>query len=293
MSEPKPKLSVVVPARDAASVIADQLEALAAQQWSDPWEVIVADNGSTDSTRDVVEGFRARLPALHIVDASERTGQAYALNAGVRAARADCIAFCDADDEVAPGWVAAMGEALARHDLVACRADVSRLNPPWVAEARDAPPTDRLATVSFPPHAPYAGSGGLGVRSGVHERLGGFDESMPALFDVDYCLRAYAQGIELVFVPEALLHYRYRAGLRATFAQARIYAEQMALVQRRHERPADRPRRRRPWLLRGWKPVARCLLSAHRRGSRAKLAWLLGWQLGRYLGSVRYRVLAN
>jgi glycosyltransferase involved in cell wall biosynthesis len=293
MSEPQPKLSVVVPARDAASVIAGQLEALAAQKWDEPWEVVVADNGSTDRTRDVVERFRERLPGLRIVDASGRKGQAHALNVGVRAARSDRVAFCDADDEVAAGWVAAMGEALKRHDLVACRADVSRLNPHWLAEAREAPPADRLATVSFPPYAPYAGSGGVGVRRGLHERLGGFDESMRALFDVDYCLRAHSRGIELVFVPDALLHYRYRAGLRPIFGQARIYAQQMALVQRRHERPGSRPRSRKPWVLRGWKPVAQCLLSAHRPGSRAKLAWLLGWQLGRYLGSVRYRVLAN
>jgi hypothetical protein len=45
--------------------------------------------------------------------------------------------------------------------------------------------------------------------------------------------------------------------------------------------------------LRGWKPVLACVASLRRRGSRAKLAWLLGWQVGRYVGSVRYRVLAN
>ena len=150
-----------------------------------------------------------------------------------------------------------------------------------------------LSRVSFPPYATYAGSGGLGLRRDVHERLGGFDEDMPALFDVDLCLRAHAAGIELVLVHDALLHYRYRSEWRKVFRQARIYAEQMALVQRRHEDRDARPAGRRPWLLRGWKPVLACLASVHRRGSRTKLAWLLGWQLGRYVGSVRYRVLAN
>jgi glycosyltransferase involved in cell wall biosynthesis len=289
----QPKLTVVVPTLNAANDIHGQLEALAAQEWDEPWEVVVADGGSTDGTRAVVERYSDRLPELRIVDALGRRGQAHGLNTGVEAARAEAVVFCDADDEVAPGWVAAMGEALARHELVACASDATKLNDPWIEETREPQPPGELSRVSFPPYAPYAGSGGLGVRRDVHRRLGGFDESLMAIFDVDYCLRAHAAGIELVLVPGALLHYRYRSGWLAVFRQGRFYAEQMALVQRRHEDRAARPPGRRPWLLRGWKPVLACVASLHRRGSRAKLAWLLGWQVGRYVGSVRYRVLAN
>jgi glycosyltransferase involved in cell wall biosynthesis len=289
----QPRLTVVIPALNAARDIAGQLEALAAQEWEEPWEVVVADNGSTDGTRAVVEGYRDRLPALRVVDASRAPGQGHALNAGLAAANADAVAFCDADDEVAPGWVAAMGEALAQHELVACQSDTAKLNEPWIQGTREGQVRGQLSRVSFPPYAPYAGSGGLGVRRSAHARLGGFDESMLVLFDVDFCLRAHTAGIELVLVPDALLHYRYRSGWRNVFRQARVYAEQMALVQRRHQDLSASPEHRRPWLLRGWKPVLACLASLHRRGSRAKLAWLLGWQLGRYVGSVRFRVLAN
>jgi glycosyltransferase involved in cell wall biosynthesis len=288
----QPKLTVVVPALNAADDIAGQLDALAAQDWSEPWEVVVADNGSTDGTRAVVERYRDRLPGLRIADASKRRGQAHALNTGVAAASAPAVAFCDADDEVAPGWVAAMGEALAESELVACQSDTAKLNEAWIQETREPQVPGELSRVSFPPYAPYAGSGGLGVQRSAHARLGGFDEDMFVLFDVDFCLRAHAAGIELVLVPDALLHYRYRSGWRSTFRQARLYAEQMALVQKRYEDHAARPRGR-PWLLRGWKPVLACIASLHRRGSRAKLAWLLGWLVGRYAGSVRYRVLAN
>ena len=290
--DPQPKLTVVIPALDAADDIARQLDALARQEWDQPWEVMVADNGSTDGTRAVVEGYADRLPGLRVVDASETRGQAHALNAGVESARAEAVAFCDADDEVAPGWVAAMGEALARHELVACQSDTAKLNEPWVQGTREGQVPGRLSTVSFPPYAPYAGSGGLGMRRRTHARLGGFDETMFVLFDVDLCLRAHKAGIELVLVPDALLHYRYRSGWRSVFRQGRVYAEQMALVQRRHEDRAARPKGR-PWLVRGWKPVLACVASLHRRADRAKLAWLLGWQVGRYIGSVRYRVLAN
>lgn len=290
MTDSRPKLTVLLAVRDAAHEVAGQLDALAAQEWSQAWELVVVDNGSRDHTREIVEGYRDRLPRLRLIEAADRSGQAYALNEGIRAARADAIAFCDADDEVAPGWVAAMGEALQRHEFVAARSDVTKLNEPWLLATREPQPPGRLSTTSFAPYAPYAGSSSLGVRRSVHEALRGFDESMPVMFDLDYCLRAHRRGIELTLVPNALMHYRYRSGLRPTFRQARTYAEHMALVQRRHE---DRSARsRKPWLLRGWKPILRELPSIHRRASRAKLAWLLGWQVGRFVGSARYRVRA-
>src|SRR5215204_55226 len=184
MSSEQPMLSVVIPVFDAAGVVSGQLEALAKQEWSRPWELVVADNGCTDGTIDVVERWRDRMPSLRIVDASDRRGPAHARNVGVGEARSEAVAFCDADDEVAPGWVAAMGEALSRHALVACRSDPTKLNERWVAETREAQPAGALSTVPFPPFAPYAGSGGLGVKKSLHERLGGFDESMPVLEDV-------------------------------------------------------------------------------------------------------------
>lgn len=282
---------MIIPALDAAETIAAQLDALAGQDWSEPWEVIVVDNGSTDDTRAVVERYRDRLPGLRLVGATERRGQAYALNSGVRAAASDAVVFCDADDEVAPGWVAALGDALAKHPFVACRSDDTKLNAPWQRAARAAPPPGALSTVLFLPGVPYSGSGGLGVRRSVHERLGGFDESMPALFDVDFCIRAYDLGFELRLVPEALLHYRYRDTWRGIFAQARTYGRFNAYTQRKHKDSVSLPKPVR-WAVAGWKPIVRGLPGLATRSGRARLAWLLGWQLGRFEGSVRYRVLA-
>jgi glycosyltransferase involved in cell wall biosynthesis len=286
----EPKLSVVVPALNAAGTIGTQLDALAAQEWSEPWEVLVVDNGSTDGTEAVVESYADRLPALRVVRVLER-GQARALNAGVAAARAAGVAFCDADDQVAPGWVAAMGTALAQDEFVAGRADDERLNEPWQRAARATQPTDRSPTVLFLPDVPYAGSNVIGVRRDTHERLGGFDESMQALFDVDFSIRAFEQGIRLRFVPDAVVHYGYRDTWLGIFHQARSYGRANAFLQRKHRALVRRPGLVR-WLLGGWKPIVRALPGAVSRGGRAKLAWLLGWQLSRYSGSLRYSVLA-
>ncbi len=289
--EDKPALSVILPCLNGAETIAVQLEALARQKWSEPWEVIVADNGSTDDSMAIVETFRDRLPGLRIVDASGGTGQAFALNLAIREARAAAVALCDADDEVAEGWLSAMGEALARHEFVGCRGDANKLNAPWIRETREFDSTG-LSKLWFPPYLPFAASAALGVRRDVHASVGGFDESLLQLFDVEYCVRLAQRGHELVFVPDAVLHYRFRQRWREIFRQARRYAEYGACLQRRFK-PADArfPGRIR-WVGSGARPLLRTLPKMGTRAGRAKLAWLLGWQVGRFWGSVRYRVLA-
>src|SRR5437763_781538 len=126
------KLSVVIPCLNAAATLGVQLAALAAQGWEGDWEVVVADNGSTDGSQAVAESYRSRLRGLKLVDASDRRGQAHARNLGAAAATGDAYFFCDADDEVAPGWLAALAGEIAKHDFVACRYDNETLNPVWV-----------------------------------------------------------------------------------------------------------------------------------------------------------------
>jgi glycosyltransferase involved in cell wall biosynthesis len=286
-----PKLSVVIPCLNGADTIGDQLEALASQTWDQPWEVIVADNGSTDGTVAVVERYRERMPNLRVVDASDKRGAAHARNLGARAARARALAFCDADDEVGEGWVAAIGEALARHDFVAARQDTTKLNEPWVQEKGQSPLADGLPRLWYPPYLHHAGSGGLGVRRELHDAIGGFDESMLILDDTDYCIRLQLAGARLHLAPDAVIHYRYRTSLRALYHQARSYAEHNALLQKRYGRATRAPARWR-WPLMGWKPLLAAFTGVHRKGGRAKLVWRLGWQSGRLRGSLKHRVLA-
>ncbi len=86
------RLSVIIACLNGADTIGAQLDALAAnQQWSEPWEVIFADNGSTDGTVTIVEQYRHKLPKLLIVDASDQPGKAYACNVAMLAASGNAV----------------------------------------------------------------------------------------------------------------------------------------------------------------------------------------------------------
>lgn len=286
------KLSVVIPCLNAAATLGVQLAALAGQRWEGEWEVIVADNGSTDGCQKIVESYRDRLPSLKLVDASDRQGQAHARNLGAAAATGDAYLFCDADDEVAPGWLAALGRTLAQHDFVACRYDNEKLNPVWVRRTHLNPQKNGLTSYDYPPFLPHAGGGGLGVSRRAHAAVSGFDETLPALEDTDYCWRLQLAGFQLHFVPDAVVNIRHRGDLGSIYRQGVSYGLHNVMIYARY-RGQGMPRL-------GWLPGVRKWLSLLlrtpllllSREGRARWMWQLGWRVGRIKGCFRYRVVA-
>ncbi|MBD2112518.1 MULTISPECIES: glycosyltransferase family 2 protein [Cyanophyceae] len=209
------KISVIVPCFNEAAVIGQQLEALAKQTVS-PYEVIVADNGSTDSSLAVIEEYRDRLPRLKVIDAAGVKGASHARNAGAKVANSNYLAFCDADDVVDQGWLEALEQAFASHGFLACRLDNEMLNPGAV----NTPQNQGLQNFRTPFY-PFAGGCALAVRKDIHESVGGFDEAISHLEDADYCIRVQMTGHALTYVPEAVVHYRHGAGTKQSFVEAR------------------------------------------------------------------------
>jgi GT2 family glycosyltransferase len=286
-------LSVVIACFNGAETLDRQLAALLGQRAAAPFEVIVADNGSTDGSRELAERYRRQSEAVRIVDASDTRGLAHARNVGAAAAVADALAFCDQDDEVAPGWVDAMAGALAKHQVVAGRLEHDALNQPWAIAVRGRPQSDRLVEWEVEGSPPFAFGCTLGVRRAVHETIGGFDETfVRGCEDVDYCWRLQSAGYPLVFEPAAVTHYRLRHSLRGLYRQALAYGESEAQLFRKH-RALGLPRIRRPWLkaARIWVGTARALARSRSRAERAVAVWLLGQRVGRAKGSVKHRVL--
>jgi glycosyltransferase involved in cell wall biosynthesis len=285
-------LSVVIPCLNAAETLAVQLEALAGQSWDGDWEVIVADNGSSDGSQAIVEEYGGRIESLRLVDASDRRGQARARNVGAAAARGEVLLFCDADDQVAPGWLAAMAKALDEHSFVACRYDNEALNPEWVQKTHLNPQKDGLTRYDYPPFLPHAGGGGLGVRRAVHEEVGGFDESLPALEDTDYCWRIQLAGHPLAFVPDAVVNIRHRHELGSIYRQGVSYGLHNVLIYSRYRRRGMPRLGILPGLLRWGKLLLKAPVMLLSREGRSRLAWQLGWRIGRLAGCWRFRALA-
>ena len=199
------KLSVIIPCFNGGATLATQLDALSSQSWSEPWELIISNNGSTDNSVEVAKQYESRFPHFRIIDASERKGGPYAINQGARVARSENLACCDADDEVQPGWVAALGNALGRHDVVCGKFSFDKFNEPHIARQSAEAWKDGLYTGRF---LPGGGSGNLGIKKWIHEAIGGFDECLPHAYDADYYWRLQLEGFQLYFESEAVIQIR-------------------------------------------------------------------------------------
>ncbi len=282
-------LTVVIPCRSEADLLAQQLAALADQEPGDgPWEVVVADNGSGGGLGPVVERFRSSVPGLRLVDAGDRPGAAHARNLGARAARGEWLAFLDADDVADRAWVRGMQQALTRSRFVASRWDGDLLNDSATRSSRTVGQENGVQIYAYPAFLPHAGGCGLGVHREVHEAVGGFDEDMGLLEDTDYCWRVQLSGVPLEFAPEALVHIRLRPGRAGAFRQAYGYGRYNVLLYKRYL-GRGMPRLPRS---EGVKRLVRLLLRFGQVFSNRRRAYLfaLGFRLGRISGSFRYHV---
>lgn len=214
------KLSVIIPCYNAADFLAQQLESLIEQEWSEPWEIILSDNGSTDDSLKIARQYQQKFPRLKIVDASDIPGASHARNVGAKVANGELLAFCDADDEVAPGWVAAMGKALSRYEFVAGRLEREKLNQLWLRKSRISAQTHKLSTFPCAPTMKRANSCNFGLQRSFFREIGGFDESLMRLEDFDLCLKAQIAGKDIHFIREAVVYYRYRLTLKDIYFQA-------------------------------------------------------------------------
>ncbi len=292
-SDQKIDLSIVIPCFNGAETIEELLEAIAKQKWSKPWEVIIADNGSTDNTLHVVEAYKSRIQNLRVVDASKRRGQPYALNVGVEAAAGPNVAICDADDVIGEGYVAAIGEALEKHDFVACRLDMKKLNPSWLTAARKFPQDTEVQVYYYPPFMAHAGGGTIGLKKRLWQAVGGVDETLPYLHDTDLCWKLQLSGTPLEFAPEAVIHTRMRHSLRGIYRQACSWGEYNVILYKRY-RNHGMPRLSRRAGLAAWLHIFRTLPTYRRMdlAGRAQFIWSLAWRIGRVKGSLKHRVFA-
>jgi glycosyltransferase involved in cell wall biosynthesis len=278
-------LSVVIPVHDSASTLGAQLEALATQDFDGEWELVVADNGSTDASAEVARRYTGRIPGLRVVDASGRPGPSAARNIGAAAARGAAFAFCDADDVVAPGWLGAVAAGLAEHEFVTGPLEWQRLDP----YGRQSTP----GLMSLDPwlgFKPVAPAPNFGITRAAFTRVGGFDERLRFGEEIDLSWRLQLAGCELHFEPEALVHYRLRSSPREVWRQ-RVRWGMSEVASYKRFRRWGVPREPISDVLTDYLGLARRVRAL--RSANGRWRWLrdAGRRWGHIRGSIRYGVL--
>lgn len=283
-------LSVIIPAYNSAAVISEQLSALAGQDFTGDWEVLVSNNRSTDATTDVALEFRDRLPDLRVVVADARQGRSYARNVGAAHARGSHLLFVDADDLVAPGWLGACATAAGEHAAFAGAMRAFRTDDDgtrsWAAELHGGASEPVYGFLRFAP------TGNVGIRADLFRSLGGFSEEYPTSEDVEFSWRLQLAGHDFAFVPEALLYVRSpsderrraRSHFRDAVGTTHLY---------RDFRAAGMPRSSTSRAVHEWLAITRQARARLASGDERRSTWCewTAMRAGLVAGSLRYRVL--
>jgi len=198
------KVSTVIPVHNGEATIARAIESALAQDF-DGVEVVAVDDGSTDSTPAILEGYGSRIKVVM----QPNRGPAAARNAGVAASGGEYIAFLDADDVWLPGYLAKTCAALdanpkavlAFTDIIAVDEAGARIDLPPVGCAPSMDDLMRRGSRITPSAAV--------MRRSAFDLCGGFCEEFrrPSHEDPWMWLLAREHG-EFEYVAEPLVIYR-------------------------------------------------------------------------------------
>ena len=218
-----PEVSVLIPAYNAALYIAEAISSVVAQTFKD-FEIIVVDDGSTDTTQDVVGNF----PEVRYFK-QENAGAAAARNHAARLSRGRYLAFLDADDLWHPlklshqlSAFSVQPECVISH--TASTRDRSVFEKAVQIDAPECKPVIRLRSLVETFLSPYLSTPTVMVRRAAFEKLGGYNENLRVAEDVDFHLRMLSLSPNVLALENKLAFVRSVPGSLSSDHAAGYYA---------------------------------------------------------------------
>lgn len=203
-----PKVTVLIPAHNAAATLAETLDSLVAQTYRD-FDVLLVNDASTDATVEIALSYADRI-AVRVLDLAQNLGVAGALNAGLAQIEAPYIARIDADDLATPNRLEEQVGYLESHPRIdVCSSameifydDGSRPNEMLIKPSEDARIKTALVQYASMSH------GASTFRKSFFDDVGGFDVRLDFAEDYDLWCRGALLGKCYTNLPLGLTKYR-------------------------------------------------------------------------------------
>lgn len=240
-----PKISVVLPVRNEARCIGRILDQLIRQTYpASGYEIVVADGGSTDDTRQVVFARAKDCPvSIRVVDnPGIRSGPGR--NVGYRASIGDIILFIDGHCEVPSPRLLEDTVLLMRETGAECLCRPQPLiafspggTGKIIANARASTfGHGRDSLIYDMQHSGFVhpASSGATYKRAVFDRIGEYDESFDACEDVEFNTRVAAAGFRAYTDPQLAVYYEPRRSFRGLFRQMMRYGMGRVRLARKH-----------------------------------------------------------
>jgi glycosyltransferase involved in cell wall biosynthesis len=207
-----PTVSVIMPAYNVERYIAESIESVLAQTYTD-YELVIVNDGSLDNTLAIAERYAADHPEKIHVISQENRGLAGARNTGLRHARGAIFALLDSDDIWMPSFLASQMDILDANPAVAIVTG-NGLNLGGPDDGKpfgpypDARPSPDLLQILGDETAVFIMTL---FRRTVVNAIGEFDEHFRTNEDYDFWIRAAAAGFTFARNPRPLARYRRHA----------------------------------------------------------------------------------
>jgi GT2 family glycosyltransferase/glycosyltransferase involved in cell wall biosynthesis len=227
----RPKCSIIIPVYNKAPLTRQCLDTLLRLPASAPTEIIVVDDGSSDSTRDVLAGYGQRVRSIrHELN----VGFAKTCNDGAAAAAGEFLVFLNNDTIPKEGWLDALLDYAQSHPKAGAVGSKLLFPNDTIQHAGVVICQDRLPRhiyTGFPADHPavnvsraYPAVTGacLLIRRKLFEEMGGFDTAfINSCEDIDLCLRLRDRGYEAHYCKDSVLYH-----LESVSRQGRTKEEQ-------------------------------------------------------------------
>lgn len=220
---------MVVPVRNGAATIAACVEAVLGSAYpEDRRELIVVDNASTDATADILRRLSIRYAY------EPRVGRAHARNRGIESSRGDYIAFTDADCVPDQAWLSQLAEQFASTGAAGVAGEIVYQPPRTPSQRFVAARYTGWQWVAMTLSEPFAITANVAFRRDVFDSVGRFDPYFVTAEDVDFGWRFFANGLQMVYAPEAIVAHAGRPTAWELFRQQESLGYGRALLRERY-----------------------------------------------------------
>jgi O-antigen biosynthesis protein len=223
-----PRVSVVVCSYNGSRTIRDCMEGLMKLDYPD-FEVIVVNDGSTDSTPEIVAEYPVKLIS------TPNMGLSNARNTGMVAASGEIVAYTDDDAHPDPHWLKYLADAFLKTGHAGIGGpNIAPRDDGEIAECVANAPGGPVHVLINDTEAEHIPGCNMAFRREALKAISGFDSQYRAAGDdVDICWRIQEKGWTLGFSPAAMVWHHRRNSIRDFWQQQKGYGKAEALLERK------------------------------------------------------------
>ena len=255
----KPFITIILPVRNAERTIDTTIQYLLNVEYPrDKMEIIFADGGSTDKTKDIINKWQEKYSFIKVVDVPDSKSPGHARNAALKVAKGEYIFFTDGDCAPHKDWIEKMLEPFTKDpeigmvggEIYTLRTDANNDTESYCEQALFLTIGDRVKMKNggyYPeikkdlPHevngsqtCPFFATANCAVSRKAAESIGMEFWHEPTGEDVDFNLRILKNGFKLFFQPSAIVDHMHRATPQQFFKQLWGYGYGHPLLLKKH-----------------------------------------------------------